>query len=143
MDASMSSDLRPMCIRGVIEGDGTQGGALFATKHGSEAVVSAVSGTASEVCLFDWERVIDFPHGSIRLLGSRKTKHLDSDPEWVRDKAYYPVVWDLEGQRWRPTGMYHSLLCEMSIFPDPRQVGVWRVVRKHWLMLPSLSHPYA
>lgn len=38
-----------------------------------------------------WERVVDFPHGSFRMLGSRKSKHLDTDPEWVQDKAYYPV----------------------------------------------------
>lgn len=25
----------------------------------------------------DWERIVDFPHGSFRMLGSRKTKKLD------------------------------------------------------------------
>ena len=36
----------------------------------------------------DWERIVDFPHGSLRLLGSRKAKHMSkSDPSWVRDKA--------------------------------------------------------
>ena len=36
----------------------------------------------------DWERIIDFPHGSLRLLGSRKAKHMmKSDPDWVVDKA--------------------------------------------------------
>ena len=46
-------------------------------------------------------------------------------PLQVRDKAYYPVVWEEAGQRWRPTGMYHTLLMQMSIFPDARQVCGW------------------
>ena len=46
-------------------------------------------------------------------------------PLQVRDKAYYPVLWEEAGQRWRPTGMYHTLLMQMSIFPDARQVCGW------------------
>eukprot|EP00955_Chlamydomonas_euryale_P091719 364641-Chlamydomonas_euryale.AAC.7 len=35
----------------------------------------------------DWERVVDFPHGSLRMLGSLKAKHMDVDPPWVGDKV--------------------------------------------------------
>lgn len=36
----------------------------------------------------DWESIVDFPHGSLRLLGSCKAPWMDSDPEWVTEKAY-------------------------------------------------------
>ena len=83
---------------------------------------TSASGREGPFTAIDWERVIDFPHGSLRLLGSRKTHHMDGDPAWVRDKAYYPVVWEPEQRRWRPAGVHHALLMQMSIFPDPRQV---------------------
>lgn len=36
----------------------------------------------------DWESIIDFPHGSLRLLGGCKGPWMDSDPEWVTEKSY-------------------------------------------------------
>jgi exonuclease VII large subunit len=39
----------------------------------------------------DWESIVDFPHGSLRLLGSCKGPWMDGDPEWVTEKAYSPV----------------------------------------------------
>lgn len=39
----------------------------------------------------DWESIVDFPHGSLRLLGSCKSPWMDGDPEWVTEKAYSPV----------------------------------------------------
>lgn len=39
----------------------------------------------------DWESVVDFPHGSLRLLGSCKGPWMDKDPAWVTDKAYSRV----------------------------------------------------
>ncbi|GAX79141.1 hypothetical protein CEUSTIGMA_g6581.t1 [Chlamydomonas eustigma] len=78
-----------------------------------------VSGPPADM---DWEKIVDSPHGSLRLLGSRKVRHMDKDPAWVSDKAYYPVIWREEEQRWSPTGIYHSLLMKMSIFPDSVQL---------------------
>lgn len=116
-EASRTTDVETnsdVTSQGAAEGH-TLLGASHAAEHGQSTPAASVSG-------IDWERVIDFPHGSMRLLGSRKTRYMDSDPEWVRDKAYYPVLWDKEALRWRPTGIYFSLLCETSIFPDMRQV---------------------
>lgn len=39
----------------------------------------------------DWQAIIDFPHGSLRLLGSCKAPWMDSDPVWVTEKAYSRV----------------------------------------------------
>lgn len=35
----------------------------------------------------DWERLIDFPHGSLRLMGSKKAPWMDSDPAWVAQQV--------------------------------------------------------
>ncbi len=40
--------------------------------------------------------------------------HMDRDPAWVRDKAYYPVVWRQEKTEWSPIGMHHKLLREVT-----------------------------
>ncbi|KXZ48818.1 hypothetical protein GPECTOR_25g403 [Gonium pectorale] len=71
----------------------------------------------------DWERLIDFPHGSLRLMGSRKGTHMDSDPAWVRDKAYHPAK--LVDGKWRPGRMSPPLLSAASIFPAPYQVAAF------------------
>jgi len=84
-----------------------------------EAIVRecrAVLGEAKQ----DWEKVIDFPHGSFRMIGSRKTRNLDSDPPWVYDKAYYPVR--LEEGVWKARGINIPLLKAASIFPSVRQL---------------------
>jgi hypothetical protein len=86
-----------------------------------DKVVSKCKEELVDSCL-DWERIIDFPHGSFRMLGSRKTKHMDFDPEWVKDKAYYPVTWDSDAEAWYPCGIHYKLLCQLSIFPDPHQL---------------------
>ena len=70
----------------------------------------------------DWDRIVDFPHGSLRLLGSRKARHMDRDPAWVHDKAYYPVTWKEEEQRWAPRGVFFRLLRDSSIIPTAAQL---------------------
>ncbi|GIL49197.1 hypothetical protein Vafri_5346 [Volvox africanus] len=69
----------------------------------------------------DWERLIDFPHGSLRLMGSRKAPHMDRDPSWVRDKAYYPARLTEDG-RWQPGRITQGLLAAASIFPPRHRV---------------------
>ncbi|KAG1658823.1 hypothetical protein FOA52_008248 [Chlamydomonas sp. UWO 241] len=75
----------------------------------------------------EWERVIDTPHGSLRILGSRKANHMDHDPAWVNDKAYYPMSWDEEARAWKPSGFYHGLLRRLSIFPSTQQLCEFEV----------------
>ncbi|KAG2444392.1 hypothetical protein HXX76_001145 [Chlamydomonas incerta] len=74
----------------------------------------------------DWERLIDFPHGSLRLMGSKKAPWMDSDPEWVapQDKAYAPAKLGPDG-RWRPMRLTPSLLAAASIFPRAEQVAAF------------------
>ncbi|GIL73903.1 hypothetical protein Vretimale_5013 [Volvox reticuliferus] len=72
----------------------------------------------------DWERLIDFPHGSLRLMGSRKTASMDKDPAWVRDKAYYPARLTEDG-RWQPRRITPGLLAAASIFPQRHQVSAF------------------
>lgn len=51
-----------------------------------------------ETTHLEWERVVDFPHGSLRLLGSRKANHMDFDPAWVGDKVgAYTHAWCMSG----------------------------------------------
>lgn len=70
----------------------------------------------------DWESVVDFPHGSFRMLGSRKSKHMDKDPSWVGDKAYYPVVWQQETGSWVPIRIHYNLLRLTSIYAEIDQI---------------------
>ncbi|GLI61362.1 hypothetical protein VaNZ11_003725 [Volvox africanus] len=72
----------------------------------------------------DWERLIDFPHGSLRLMGSRKAAHMDRDPPWVRDKAYYPARLTEDG-RWQPGRITQGLLAAASIFPPRHRVAAF------------------
>ncbi|GFR51272.1 hypothetical protein Agub_g13580 [Astrephomene gubernaculifera] len=70
----------------------------------------------------DWERLIDFPHGSLRLMGSRKGHYMDSDPAWVLEKSYYPAKLMDDG-KWHPGRLTTQLLMAASIFPGPQQVA--------------------
>ncbi|PNW88111.1 hypothetical protein CHLRE_01g014700v5 [Chlamydomonas reinhardtii] len=74
----------------------------------------------------DWERLIDFPHGSLRLMGSKKAPWMDSDPAWVaqQDKAYAPAKLGPDG-RWRPTRLTAGVLAAASIFPRAEQVAAF------------------
>jgi hypothetical protein len=71
----------------------------------------------------DWERLVDFPHGSLRILGSRKAPHVDTDPDWVAHKSYLPAKL-LDG-KWRPGRLTEGLLAVASIFPDPAAVAAF------------------
>ncbi|KAG2489362.1 hypothetical protein HYH03_012192 [Edaphochlamys debaryana] len=71
----------------------------------------------------DWERLVDFPHGSFRIMGSRKALHMDRDPAWVVDKAYHPAK--LQDGKWRPGKITPPLLQAASIFPSPDRVAAF------------------
>ncbi|GLC46183.1 Scaffold-type E3 ligase [Pleodorina starrii] len=85
----------------------------------------------------DWERLIDFPHGSLRLMGSRKAPHMDSDPAWVLEKAYHPArltTTTSDGGsggaggavvRWQPGRITPALLLASSIVPQRHQVAAF------------------
>jgi hypothetical protein len=72
-------------------------------QHGSSALLQTAARAAKQQVLpaqqsqqqmlqqLDWESIIDFPHGSLRLLGSCKAPWMDSDPGWVTEKCYRPV----------------------------------------------------
>eukprot|EP00798_Chlamydomonas_sp_ICE-L_P032063 gene32063-16596_t len=70
---------------------------------------------------YEWDKVVDFPHGSFRILGSRKTNKMDSDPEWVKDKSYLPVR--LENGRWVEEKVTLALLRRTSIFPTAQELA--------------------
>jgi hypothetical protein len=61
----------------------------------------------------DWESIVDFPHGSLRLLGSCKSPWMDGDPEWVTEKAYSPVQW--VGGVWMRQPLTLAAIMECSI----------------------------
>ena len=65
-------------------GSGSASASLAASLSPASSASSFSSGSASAASL-DWERIVDFPHGSLRLLASRKALHMDFDPPWVRD----------------------------------------------------------
>ncbi|KAL6752071.1 hypothetical protein V8C86DRAFT_3141573 [Haematococcus lacustris] len=68
---------------------------------------------------FKWDKVVDFPHGSFRMLGSRKSHKLDKDPPHVLDKAYYPVKY-VDGV-WSPIRINEPVLRMTSIMLPPAQ----------------------
>jgi hypothetical protein len=68
----------------------------------------------------DWEAVLDFPHGSLRLLGCRKAPWMDKDPDWVTEKYYSPVV-NVCGTWWR-LPLTRQALHEASIHPTAKQL---------------------
>ncbi|KAF5834641.1 hypothetical protein DUNSADRAFT_8649 [Dunaliella salina] len=73
----------------------------------------------------DWERVVDFSHGSFRLMGSHKPIHIQRDPPWVYDKAYYKVNFrpNEEGKPvWVPGKIWLQTLMWSSIFPTKSQI---------------------
>lgn len=72
----------------------------------------------------DWERLVDFPHGSLRLMGSRKAPHMDKDPPWVVEKAYHPARLT-DANVWQPGRILPDLLLRASIFPSPAQVAAF------------------
>lgn len=71
-----------------------------------------------------WERAVDCPHGSFRMLGSRKARWLAAgDPGSVRQRIYHPVR--RQGGAWveQPLGL--GLLCACSIVPTEEQLAAF------------------
>lgn len=63
----------------------------------------------------DWELLLDKPHGSLRLLGSKKAPWQDKDPPWVgvRQKSYWVV--EYKDGKWEPQRTTLGLLRKCSI----------------------------
>eukprot|EP00878_Enallax_costatus_P021904 GHUV01023215.1.p1 GENE.GHUV01023215.1~~GHUV01023215.1.p1 ORF type:complete len:256 (+),score=79.98 GHUV01023215.1:321-1088(+) len=57
----------------------------------SSSPSAGAAGIAPGAAEVDWESVVDFPHGSLRMIGSCKAPWMDSDPEWVQEKCYSRV----------------------------------------------------
>lgn len=86
-----------------------------------ERIIQQCRTTHPEVPDLDWEKVIDVPHGSLRLLGSLKPDRLDKDPEWVATKAYGVV--ELRSGVWKQQPLSLQLIQMCSIQPTEQQLS--------------------
>jgi hypothetical protein len=76
----------------------------------------------------DWESIIDFPHGSLRLLGSCKSPWMDSDPEWVTEKSYSRVVY--KDGVWMRQPLTLSAVMECSILLEEGELRVFEQTKE-------------
>jgi len=104
-------------------------------QHGSSALPQTAAGAAKQQALpaqqsqqqmlqqLDWESIIDFPHGSLRLLGSCKAPWMDSDPGWVTEKCYRPVEYR-EGV-WMRVPLTAAVVSKCSILLTEMEMRVY------------------
>jgi hypothetical protein len=78
----------------------------------------------------DWGRVIDSPHGSLRMLGSLKPRRLVKDPEWVREWMYKPCRCTDGG--WAQVKLTSYVLLRSSILPDRQQHDLFQQLYPDW-----------
>ncbi|KAF8067396.1 hypothetical protein HT031_002444 [Scenedesmus sp. PABB004] len=72
----------------------------------------------------DWESIVDFPHGSLRLLGSCKAPWMDSDPEWVQEKCYSEAVLLRDGV-WERQPLSFAAVARCSILLTATELRVF------------------
>jgi hypothetical protein len=86
---------------------------------------AAVAGesAADPLQQLDWESIIDFPHGSLRLLGSCKAPWMDKDPAWVTEKSYSQVQY-VDGVWMRQPPSYAAVQ-QCSILLDAMELRVF------------------
>jgi hypothetical protein len=102
--------------------------AAAAAPDSSSAEQPAAAAAAGDAAVdplqqLDWESIIDFPHGSLRLLGSCKAPWMDKDPAWVTEKSYSEVQY-VDGV-WMRQPLSYAAVQQCSILLDAMELRVF------------------
>jgi hypothetical protein len=92
-------------------------------KHPAAAAAAAGDAAVDQLQQLDWESIIDFPHGSLRLLGSCKAPWMDKDPAWVTEKSYSEVQY-VDGV-WMRQPLSYAAVQQCSILLDAMELRVF------------------
>lgn len=105
-------------------GSSSASGTSAAAATPANADASAAAGApAVPAAYLDWQKIIDEPHGSLRMLGSAKPPHLAAnDPPWVQQSAYAVARFDRAAGIWASLPTTADLVSLCSIHPTVKQM---------------------
>lgn len=106
------------------------GRAAASTISHSDSLAAGAPDAVPGAAGLDWESIIDFPHGSLRMIGSCKAPWMDSDPAWVQEKSYSRVSICASAAcmqllslqcHWQPTSVVFRTVCSLLVTARPQQ----------------------
>lgn len=114
--------LSPVSSSGSSTAEGV-GGSSAPSTAAAAAAAAASTAPVDQHQQLDWESIIDFPHGSLRLLGSCKAPWMDSDPAWVAEKCYSEVQY-VDGV-WMRQPLSYTAVLKCSILLNAMELKVF------------------